>query len=112
VLAFYSTPNPEELEMTCTVSTGPGRTCGAPAVATFTTKAGTVYSECAVHAPASATAAPATVEEAPAAHPYTETRHPFVLVSNGRIVGYAASRSQAVQDRAAKLHAKIVKVNR
>lgn len=97
---------------TCTVTvTATGGKCGLPAVTTFTGREGTEYAECVEHAlpalVAAAYRAPAVRE-----HPPTRTTHPFVLVARGRIVGYAAARTPAVEKRAARLGARIVPVVR
>jgi hypothetical protein len=99
--------------ITCTVgpSAVTGERCGKPAVTTFVGRNGEIFAECADHAPASL-ATSGMVESAPLAHPPTRTTKPFVLVRNGAIVGYAESASPAVEKRAARLGAKIVKVVR
>ncbi len=107
VPAMSTSPN------TCTVgpSAVTGERCGKPAVTTFVGRNGEVFAECAEHAPANlATSGP--VEAAPLPHPPTNTTHAFVLVRDGKIVGYAASRGHAVVRRAARLGAEIVKVVR
>ena len=96
---------------TCTVITNAqGGRCGAPAVTTFVTRRGDTFAECVNHA-----VAPPTQEHAPvavAAHPPTRTTHPFVLVRDGRIVGYACTDTGAVERRAQRLGAVIVAVQR
>jgi hypothetical protein len=99
--------------ITCTVgpSAVTGERCGKPAVTTFTGRNGEIFAECADHAPASL-ATSGMVEAAPAPHPPTKTTHAYVLVRDGKIVGYGASRGPAVVRRAARLGAQIVKVVR
>ena len=101
---------------TCTVVvTATGGTCGRPAVATFTGSNGTSYGECDDHhfytSPADVAAALSS-SSTPAAHPATRTTRPYVLVADGRIVGYANSASADVVRRADRLGAQVVKVVR
>jgi hypothetical protein len=96
---------------TCTVVThADGSRCGAPAVYSWTTSRGATYHECAEHLCPGAVAYP--VQSTTCLHPPTRTTKPFVLVRDGKIVGYAESASLAVQRRAARLGAAIVPVTR
>ena len=92
---------------TCTIVTAVDGRCGQPAVVSFTSRSGVVYHECAEHA---VPGQPGLIATPRAAHPHTRTTAPFVLVRDGKIVGYAHSTSEAVAKRAARLGAKIVPV--
>ena len=81
--------------------------CGQPVVSTFTSRDGVVYGECADHCGDPHEAAGPSVVP-PGAHPRTRSQAPFLLVRDGKIVGYAYSRSDAVAKRAARLGAKII----
>lgn len=90
---------------TCTITTtATGDKCGAPAVYTFTSaRTGTVYGECKAHTPAAAVTPKARAE-----HPRTRSTAPFLLVRDGRVVGYAHSAGESTAKRALKLGAAIV----
>lgn len=96
---------------TCTVVTNAdGSRCGAPAVYSWTTSRGNTYHECAEHLCPGEVAYP--VQSTTVLHPPTRTTRPFVLVRDGKIVGYAESASPAVKVRASRLGAAIVPVQR
>ena len=94
---------------TCTIVTGAdGTRCGAPAIVSFTTSRGETLHECEAHA----VGVRVVHDPASVPHPPTRTTKPFVLVRDGRIVGYADSRGPRVMDRAARLGAEVVAVVR
>jgi len=97
---------------TCTVVTNAdGSHCGQPAVYTWiASRSGATYHECAEHLCPGEVAH--TVQSITRLHPPTATTKPYVLVRNGKIVGYADSASQSVKNRAARLGAAIVPVVR
>ena len=98
----------------CTVVvTATGGRCGQAAAVRFVTSRGAVYYECRDHA-ATPVRGLARLDDhqAPAQHPPTRTRRPYVLVRDGAIVGYADAVTVAVEARAARLGARIVKVQR
>jgi len=102
---------------TCTVVvTAEGDRCGKPAVATFKSRAGVTYGECAdcrLDVPANLLL---PLDKPVATHPKTRTTAPYVLVSRGNgfdlIVGYAHSTNDRVMKRASRLNAEIVPVQR
>lgn len=97
---------------TCTVVVAHDARCGKPAVTSFTSKRdGRVFAECAEHAAPGATLAARVdaLDVALAPHPKTRSTAPLLLVRSGAIVGYAHKRTLAVERRADKLGAVIVR---
>lgn len=99
---------------TCTVVVaGDGSKCGQPAVTSFTSLRGGRYHECIDHI---LVAAPIAVRRrdafvtAESLGLKTRTTRPYVLVADGRIVGYADSRSQDVVKRAKRVGATVLPV--
>jgi len=100
----------------CTV--GPdavtGERCGKPATYSFT-RNGVTYHECAEHDLAAwgrDVEVDGDTHRLVPAHPPTRTTRPYVLVSRGKIVGYAEAVTPAVEARARRLRASVVKVER
>lgn len=94
----------------CTVHMATGL-CGADAVTTFTGRDGTVYAECADHAPRTVDR-PAPIDPARVTAATlglrTATTRPYVLVRDGAVVGYADAPTAAVVARARRLRARII----
>jgi hypothetical protein len=91
---------------TCTVVTSAtGAKCGRPAITSFVSKrTGETLHECAEHC----FSMPAAVSPAPMVY-RTSSKRPFLLVRLGEVVGYADTDGPAVQKRASKLGAKVVR---
>ncbi|NCG18648.1 MAG: hypothetical protein GWP91_06520 [Rhodobacterales bacterium] len=95
---------------TCTIVVGTGgERCSKTSVVTFTSSSGSTFAECAEHASTRVEAKVEAVEvTAKSLGIKTRTTRAFVLVKEGKVVGYAETKSAAVLKRAAKAGAEVI----